>query len=128
MKKLNQIILSILSIAVVSSFAKETEKNVILDGIFIGANTFYFSNERPDEMSWERLSIESDFVLVLPDGNNHFVDKLPKHIKMEYYNTEVRVMGNLNENGTVIADKLQAFKNDKWETVWDLKTQEENDA
>ena len=128
MKKLNQIMLVIVSVAVVSVFAKSTVKDITLDGVFIGANSFYYGEKDPVDMSAARLAIEPDFILVLSDGKSYFVEDISVGLKRKYYNKEVRVIGKLNEEGTVVPKKMQVFKKekDKWITVWNIKDWEED--
>lgn len=125
MKKLNQILVAVMSLAVLSTFAQKSEETVTFDGVFKGANCMFFLKECPDDMPEGHIASEPDFVLTLPDGKYYYIVNLDRAIKERYFHKEVRIIGKVNKKGSIVAEKLQIKKKDKWRTIWSLKREQE---
>lgn len=124
MKKLSILIALLSSVFAFTTFAQKVEKLLAFDGVFKGANCMFFNKECPDDMPEGHIATEPDFVLVLPEGKYFYIVNLDRAVKARYFHKNVRVIGKVNKKGSIIADKLQIKKKDKWKTVWSLKREQ----
>jgi hypothetical protein len=66
-----------------------------------------------------RIRVQSDFVLVRPDGDFYYIFNIDRDTKMQFVLDTVRVTGEVNERyQSINAQRMQVRKGNTWETVW----------
>jgi len=101
----------------------ETKKTVTYEGRIQGLNCVFNQTKCPTEDLDMYVALESDFVLVLPDGHFFLLHNLDRIIKARYLTRQVRVRGQ--QKGDIIwADNLEVKEGNDYKTVWNYAEQE----
>lgn len=126
MKKLTFISMTLLTVfASLPAFAASNQ--VVVDGIFKGANCMYFSQSCPDYTPQARIALEPDFVIAQPNNHYYYIDNIDKFTKEDHLGQNVRVIGTITgrDNDTIRAARLEVNKGGQYETVWSAKAVEQ---
>ncbi|GAB6905082.1 exported hypothetical protein [Desulfosarcina cetonica] len=106
---------------IILAAATALAENVItVNGTFKGALYSYLGKKHPAMLTKAQIALEPDFVLCDESGKDYFVANLPRLKKVSCVNELVRVSGKLDEDGTLCAECLEVYRNDKYVKVWDL--------
>jgi hypothetical protein len=121
-----RIIISGLSLALWFSFAltASSAEEVTYEGTVQGLNCTYYSKPCPTEDLDIYAALEQDFVLVRPDGKFFLLPNISVLVKARHLTEKVRVRG-LRDGTSIWVENLEVQKNGDWETIWNLKKQEE---
>lgn len=101
----------------------ETNKTVTYEGTIQGLNCVFNHTKCPTHDLDMYIALESDFVLVLPDGRFFLLHNIDRIIKARYLTRLVRVRGH--QKGDIIwVDNLEVKEGNGYKTVWNYAEQE----
>lgn len=101
----------------------ETKENVAYEGTIQGLNCVFNHTKCPTHDLDMYIALESDFVLVLPDGRFFLLHNIDRILKARYLTRQVRVRGQ--QKGNIIwVDNLEVKEGNEYKTVWNYAEQE----
>jgi hypothetical protein len=101
----------------------ESKETVTYEGKIQGLNCVFNHTKCPTEDLDMYIALESDFVLVLPDGQFFLLHNINRMIKARYLTRQVRIRGQ--QKGNIIwVSNLEVKEGNKYKTVWNYAQQE----
>ncbi len=97
-------------------------KDVTYEGTLQGANCVHYKLECPEDEA--HITMEHDFVLLLPNGDHYFLTNLSRITKARYATRSVRVSGEIKDH-EIWVDKLEVKEGSQYRQVWSWKQQQE---
>lgn len=114
----------IASLAFTAAPMKAAAEEVTYEGRIQGLNCTYYSKECPKDDLDIYAALESDFVLVLPDGKFFLLPNLSPLVKARHLTEKVRIRGKL-DGSNLWVENLEVKEKGGWETVWNRRRHEE---
>jgi hypothetical protein len=98
------------------------EELVTYEGTIQGLNCVHYKQKCPEEDLDMYISLEHDFVLLLPDGRHFVLPNLDRGIKARYLTKDVRIRGK--QKGTTLrVENLEVKKGQQYGLVWNFQEQ-----
>jgi len=90
-----------------------------VEGWMQGFNCVVHGHKCPIDNLDPHLMLESDFVILVDDGNYWLMPNIARIVKAKYVQSAIRVTGDLNPKyNSIDVDKLEVKKNGSFKTVW----------
>ena len=110
----------VIAIAFMAPVGAYAAKN--FDGWMQGFNCVTHGHKCPIDNLDPHLMLESDFVLLLNDGNYFLLPNISRVVKAKYVHSAIRVTGDVNSKyKSIDVDKLEVKEGNSFKTVWSKK-------
>ena len=118
------IALAVLLVLPLSSLA-ETD---YVAGKIQGASYVFNKTVQPTSADDPKVALECDFVLQTADGKAYFLPNVPRSMKVKAVNKDVRVYGQVKDNGTIFVHQVTVKYGDEYILLcdWERKMKEQN--
>jgi hypothetical protein len=101
----------------------DSKETVTYEGTIQGLNCVFNHTKCPTHDLDMYIALETDFVLVLPDGQFLMLHNIDRIIKARYLTKQVRVRGQ--QKGDIIwVSNLEVKEGNQYKTVWNYAQQE----
>lgn len=108
------------------SIGGATVQAATLEGVVQGFGCYTNHKVCPIDRMDPHLAIEKSFVVVDKDGTYYLVSNISSGVLARNALNKVRVTGAVNSKyNSINADKLEVFKDNKWNEVWSKKAEQE---
>ena len=99
-------------------------ESVSYEGTIKGAACTHYKLDCSDNDT--HITIENDFVLVMPGDMHYFMPNLNRALKARYANKAVRVSGDMDKmNHYIWVETLELKKGNKYQPIWSRQEQQE---
>jgi hypothetical protein len=101
----------------------DSKETVTYEGTIQGLNCVFNNTKCPINDLDMYSALETDFVLVLPDGQFYLLHNIDRSIKARYLTKQVRVRGQ--QKGNIIwVSNLEVKEGNQYKTAWNYAQQE----
>ena len=110
----------VIALALVAPVGAYAAKN--FEGWMQGFNCVTHGHKCPIDTLDPHIMLESDFVLLLNDGDYFLLPNIARIVKAKYVHKAIRVIGNVNSKyKSIDVDQLQVKDGSSFKTVWSKK-------
>lgn len=97
-----------------------------LSGEIQGFNCLVIGAPCPKDNMDPHLMLESDFVLLLGNGDYYLLPNIARDVKAKYFGSLVKVSGKVNDKyRAIMVNSLEVKTGDMYKTVWSVKMMRE---
>ena len=93
-----------------------------------GASYVFNKTVQPTSADDPKVALERDFVLQTTDGKAYFLPNVPRSMKVKAVNKDVRVYGQVKDDGTIFVHQISVKYGDQYILLcdWERKMKEQN--
>ena len=93
-----------------------------------GASYVFNKTVQPTSADDPKVALELDFVLQTADGKAYFLPNVPRNMKVKAVNKDVRVYGEVKDDGTIFVHQITVKYGDEYILLcdWERKMKEQN--